>query len=325
MLRLLLARAAQYLLVIWAAVTLNFLLPRLMPGSPIGLLAGEEVGQLTAEERAELLAEVGLDAPLPVQYARYLGSLIRGDFGYSYQRNQPVTEVILQRLPWTLLLSGTSLVLATVIAVTLGAAAAWRHGSRGDLTLVSVSLVLDALPSFWIGMLLIAIFAVELPLFPSFGAVTAGGRYEGWAYVRDVGRHMFLPLVTLTLTNLSATLLTTRSAMLSVLGAEYIVTARAKGLRERTVLFRHAFRNALPPIATLVGLNLAFTIGGATVVETVFSYPGLGRLTYDAVLQRDYPVLQGAFLLTTLVVVAANLLLDLVYPLLDPRIRRGAL
>lgn len=324
MTRLLLARAAQYLLVIWAAVTLNFLLPRLMPGSPIALLAGEEVGQLTAEERAELLAEVGLDAPLPVQYSRYLGNMLRGDFGYSYQRNQPVTEVILQRLPWTLLLSGTSLVLATVIAVALGALAAWRHGSRGDLGLLGVSLALDALPSFWIGMLLIAVFAVELPLFPSFGAVTAGRGYQGWDYVRDVARHLFLPLATLTLANLSATLLTTRSAMLSVLGAEYIVTARAKGLRERTVLFRHAFRNALPPIATLVGLNLAFVVGGATVVETVFSYPGLGRLTYDAVLQRDYPVLQGAFLLTTLMVVAANLLLDLVYPLLDPRIGRGA-
>lgn len=324
MARLLLARAAQYLLVLWAAVTLNFLLPRLMPGSPLALLAGEEVGQLTAEERAQLLAEVGLDAPLPVQYVRYLGNLLRGDFGYSYQRNQPVTEVILQRLPWTLLLSGTSLVLATVIAVALGALAAWRHGSRGDLGLVGVSLALDALPSFWIGMLLIAMFAVELPLFPSFGAVTAGRGYEGWDYVWDVARHLFLPLVTLTLASLSATLLTTRSAMLSVLGAEYIVTARAKGLRERMVLFRHAFRNALPPIATLVGLNLAFAIGGATVVETVFSYPGLGRLTYDAVLQRDYPVLQGAFLLTTLIVVAANLLLDLAYPLLDPRIGRGA-
>jgi peptide/nickel transport system permease protein len=323
MARLLLARVAQYLLVIWAAITLNFLLPRLMPGSPLALLAGEEVGQLTAEERAQLLAEVGLDAPLPVQYIRYLSELARGDLGYSFQRNQPVTEVIVQRLPWTLLLSGTSLVLATLIAVTLGAAAAWHHGSRGDLGLVGLSLALDSLPSFWIGMLLIAIFAVEWPVFPSFGAVTAGGRYEGLAYARDIARHLFLPLVTLTLANLSATLLTTRSAMLSVLGAEYIMTARAKGLRERVVLFRHAFRNALPPIATLVGLNLAFVLGGATVVETVFSYPGLGRLTYDAVLKRDYPVLQGTFLLTTLLVVAANLVIDLVYPLLDPRTRRG--
>jgi peptide/nickel transport system permease protein len=258
-----------------------------------------------------------------VQYTRYLGNLARGDLGYSFQRNQPVAEVIAQRLPWTLLLSGTSLVLATLIAVALGAIGAWRHASRGDLWLVGLSLALDALPSFWIGMLLIALFAVEWPLFPSFGAVTAGRGYEGWAYVRDVARHLALPLVTLTLANLSATLLTTRSAMLSVLGAEYIVTARAKGLRERTVLFRHAFRNALPPIATLVGLNLAFAIGGATVVETVFSYPGLGRLTYDAVLKRDYPLLQGAFLLTTLLVVAANLVIDLLYPLLDPRTRRG--
>ncbi|NJO81973.1 MAG: ABC transporter permease [Blastochloris sp.] len=323
MTRLLLARAAQYLLVIWAAVTLNFLLPRLMPGSPLALLAGEEVGQLTAEERAQLLAEVGLDAPLPVQYVRYLGDLLRGELGYSYQRNQPVADVILQRLPWTLLLSGSSLVLATLIAVTLGALAAWNHGSRSDLGMVGFSLGLDSLPSFWIGMLLIAIFAVEWPIFPSFGAITAGRRYEGWAYVRDVGRHLFLPLVTLTLANLSATLLTTRSAMLAVLGAEYIVTARAKGLRERVVLFRHAFRNALPPIATLVGLNIAFAIGGATVVETVFSYPGIGRLTYDAVLARDYPMLQGAFLLTTLIVVAANLLVDMIYPWIDPRLRRG--
>jgi peptide/nickel transport system permease protein len=316
-----LGKLGQYLLVLWIAVTLNFMLPRLMPGNPLALLAGEEVNLLTPQQRAQLMASIGLDQPLPTQYFRYLQNLVRGDFGYSYQKNKPITTILADRLPWTLLLTGTSLILSTLIGVTLGAMAAWQRGGRGDVGTLGFFVFLESLPSFWVGMLLVALFAVQWPIFPTFGAVTPWLTLKGWDWVGDVAKHLVLPLATLTIVSVSGTFLVARYSMLSVLGEEFITVARAKGLAERAVLFHHALRNALLPIATVFTLNLAFAFGGATVVETVFSYPGVGRLIYEAVLNRDYPVLQAAFLMITVMVVAANILADMVYPLLDPRVR----
>jgi peptide/nickel transport system permease protein len=317
-------RLGQYLLVLWIALTLNFLLPRLMPGNPLALIAGEDVSELSAAQRAELLAEVGLDQPLPMQYLNYLGDCLRGDFGYSYRWKQPVLSLIGSRLPWTMLLAGSALLLSTAIGVAVGALAAWQRGGRRDLGTMVVFLVLESLPVFWIGMVLVALFAVRWPLFPTFGATTPWLSLEGWAYVWDVLHHLVLPLVTLTIASVSGTFFVARSAMMAVLGEDFITVARAKGLAERQVLFRHALRNALLPIATVFTLNLAFAFSGATVVETVFSYPGVGRLVFEAVLSRDYPVLQGAFLMITVLVVVANIVTDAVYPLLDPRVRSQA-
>ena len=320
----LVGKLGQYLLVLWIAITINFALPRLMPGSPLALIAGEDVSLLTPAQRAELIAEVGLDQPLTVQYLRYVQNFLRGDFGYSYQWRQPVLQIIGERLPWTVLLAGTSLVLSTLIGVTLGALAAWQRGRRRDVGTLIFFLFLESLPAIWVGMLLVALFAVRWPLFPTFGATTSWASHTGWAYTRDVLHHLVLPLTTLTIVSVSGTFMVARSAMMAVLGEDFITVARAKGLSERRVLFRHTLRNALLPIATVVTLNLAFAFSGATVVETVFSYPGVGRLIFEAVLRRDYPVLQAAFLIITVLVVVANVITDAVYPLLDPRVRSAA-
>lgn len=316
-------RIGQYALVLLAALTLNFFLPRAMPGSPLQFLAGEEVGLLSSEQLDAVRSRYGLDQPLWRQYVTYLGNAVRGDWGYSYQAGRPVIETILARLPWTLLLVGTSLLVATVFGILVGAIASWRRGSSLDTGSLVGAIVVDSLPSFWLGMMLIAIFAVELRWLPVFGAVTPWGPKSGWPYVWDIIRHLILPATTLTLVTLSGTFLVMRYAMLDVLGQDYVRTARSKGMPERRVLLKHAVRNALLPVSTVVFLNIGFLVGGATVIETVFSYPGIGTLLYQAVLSRDYPVLQGAFLILTVSVIAANMLSDAVYPLLDPRVRKG--
>jgi len=316
-----LGRFAQYALVLLAALSLNFLLPRAMPGSPLRFLAGEDVGMLAPAQVAEIRARYGLDQSLGVQYLTYLRNMATGQWGFSYQLGKPVAAAIADRLPWTLLLVGSSLLIATLFGILVGAVAAWRRGRSFDTASLTGAIVVDSLPTFWLGMILVAVFAVELRLLPIYGAMTAWGPRSGLPYVLDVLRHLVLPATTLTLASLSGTFLVMRYAMLDTLGQDYVRTARSKGLRERTVLVKHAARNALLPVSTVVFLNLGYLVGGATVVETVFSYPGVGTLLYQAVLNRDYPVLQGAFFILTVSVILANVIADLVYPLLDPRVR----
>jgi peptide/nickel transport system permease protein len=315
-------RGAQHLLVVALAVALNFVLPRMMPGSPLVFLAGEDVGFLTSEQREQLYRLYGLDEPQWKQFATYVVNLARGDLGHSFQRGRPISQLIGERLPWTFLLVGTALVLATLAGAAAGALAAWRRGTALDLGSLGMALVFESIPSFWLGMIFIAVFAAGLGWFPIFGAGTAGVALAGWPFLVDRIRHLVLPLATLTLVTVPGIYLIMRSSMLAVLGEQYIVTARAKGVVERDVLRRHAARNALLPVATVVMLNMGFIASGATIVETVFSYPGVGRLLYEAVLNRDYPLIQGTFLIITVSVIAANILADLLYPLLDPRVRR---
>ena len=316
-----LERTLQYLLVLVAAISLNFFLPRAMPGSPLQFLAGEDVAMLPAAERQALLARTGLDQPLPHQYVKYVASLARGDLGYSYQANKPVLAMLVERLPWTLLLTGSALLLSTLFGVIVGALAGWRRNHFLDHAAVSLSILLDSVPTFWLGMMLVALFAVQWPLFPVFGALTPWSNLTGWAYVADVAKHLVLPTVTLTLASLSGTFLVMRYSLLAELGEDYIRTARAKGVAERRVLYKHALRNASMPVFTVFMLNLGTLVGGAVVIETVFAYPGLGRMLFEAASNRDYPLLQGAFLLITLSILVSNVLADLVYPLLDPRVR----
>jgi len=315
-------RGAQYLLVLALTITLNFALPRMMPGNPLVFLAGEDVGFLEPEQRAQLYALYDLDQPQWKQFLTYIGNLARGDLGYSFQRGRPIAHMIGERLPWTLLLVGASLVFATLLGAALGAVAAWRRGTPLDLGTLGVAMLFESMPSFWLGMIFIAVFAAGLGWFPIFGASTAGASLAGWPLLVDRARHLVLPLATLTLITVPGIYLIMRYSMLSVLGEQYIATARAKGVAEHLVLRRHAVRNALLPVATVAMLNLGFVASGATVIETVFSYPGLGRLLYEGVLNRDYPVLQGAFLIVTVSVIAANILADLIYPFIDPRVRR---
>jgi len=315
-------KGGQYATVLLLTLLLNFMLPRLMPGTPLQYLAGEDVGNLPPEAKAALLAKHRLDQPLHIQFLYYLRDLARLDFGYSFRHAIPIRQIIGERLPWTLLLTGSALLLSTLLGVALGAFSAWRRGRRADISTLAFFIFLESLPSFWVGMMLVAIFAAGLRWFPVYGAITPYKTLVGWNHAVDVVHHLVLPLVTLTIVSVSGTFMIMRYSMLGVLGEDYILMARAKGLKERVILFRHAMRNALLPVATVFIMSIGFLVSGATVVETVFSFPGIGRLMFEAVLGRDYPVMQATFLITTISVVFMNLLADLVYPLLDPRVGR---
>jgi len=321
--RFLAGKGVQYALVLLFAVTLNFALPRLMPGSPLVFLAGEDTGFMTPAQRAQLYRAFGLDQPLWRQYAFYLANLTRGDLGHSFQQGRPVGEIILGRLGWTVLLVGGSLLLATLLGVVWGTLAAWRRGRPLDLVSLAGAMLFESTPSFWLGMIFIAVFAAGARWFPVFGAMTPGAGLRGVAHGLDVAWHLVLPMATLTLITVPTIFLIMRASLLGVLGEPFITSARAKGVAERRIMFHHALRNALLPVSTVFMLSLGYIVSGATVIETVFSYPGLGRLLFEAVLARDYPVLQGAFFIVTVSVIVANIAADLVYPLIDPRVRRA--
>jgi peptide/nickel transport system permease protein len=320
------ARLGQYLLTFWLAVTLNFLLPRLMPGDPLLLLAGDAV-RLESSQQLEVIAErYGLNEPLWKQYVVYLRNLLHGDLGFSYQYGltaKPVTGIVLERLGWTLLITLSSLVLTTLIGIPLGALTAWRRGSRGDMASLTAVMVLRSLPIFWVAMLMVSMLAVQLHWFPVTGARSVPVRLSGVRYMADVLRHAVLPVLALSLQTLPGVFVVSRYAMLGVREADYIRTARAKGLAEHVVLWRHGLRSALLPIATSFMLSVGFAFSGATVVETVFSYPGIGRMMFEAVTRRDYPLLQAGFLVITVAVLITNLVADLLYPYLDPRLRKA--
>ncbi|MHA6782592.1 ABC transporter permease [Pseudonocardia saturnea] len=315
-------RVAQYALVLWAAATLNFALPHLAPGDPVVYVYGGDAQALSEENLQTLRATFGLDRPLIEQYGAFWAGLVRGDLGLSVQHNRPVVEVLAERLPWTLALVGTATVLAAVLGTLLGAWAAWRADrGRGDSGTLTGMLTLDAMPGFWVGMILVAVFAVQLGWFPSYGAVTITG--EGAAWLGEVLARLVLPVATLVVTGMGAFFLLARASMSGVLHEAFVTRARAAGLSERRVALGHALRTALLPVTTSLAVAVGTMLSGAVVVESVFAYPGLGKLIFDAVTVRDYPLLQGAFLLTTVGVVAANVAADLAYPLLDPRVRRG--
>ncbi len=316
-----LARLGQYALVLWAAVTVNFALPHLAPGDPVSYLYAGDAVDLGPEQLAQFRAGYGLDASLAEQYLRFWTDLARGDLGTSVEYNRPVLDVLGEHVGWTLLLVGLGTLLAAVFGSLLGAWAAWRRGTRSDRTGVGLVLAVDAMPAFWIGMVLIAIFSVRLGWFPSYGGAPVDAEGLGW--VAEVARRLVLPLATLVLAILGPFFLLSRAAMTSVLDEGYVRLARAKGISELRVALHHGLRTALLPVYTNLTVALGAAISGAVVVETVFAYPGLGSLTYDAVLVRDYPLLQGCFLIATVAVIVTNLVADLSYPRLDPRVRRS--
>ena len=314
-------RVAPYVAVLWAAVTLNFLLPHLAPGDPVDHFSGD-ANALTAEQRDRLRVDYGLDGSMAEQYVRSWGRLARGDLGTSVRYSRPVSDVLLDRLPWTLALVGTATVVATVVGVVAGAFAARRRGRRADVVAVAGLVALDSMPGFWIGLVLVAVFAVHLGWLPSFGAVPLDTAGPGIGAAAEVGRRMVLPAATLVLATVGTIFLLARGAMLTALGAPYVALAEASGLSPRRIVYRHALRNALLPVSTHLAVTVGTLLSGAVVVETVFAYPGLGRVTFEAVQARDYALLQGAFLLVTVGVVAANAVADVAYPRLDPRVRR---
>ena len=308
-------------LVLGVALVVNFALPRLAPGDPIDfLIPAEQANLISPEQREQLAAGYGLNGSQWEQFTRYVANLAEGDLGTSTRHGRAVTSLLAERLPWTLLLVGTSVVLSTLIGAALGFRSAWRRGTKSDVRTLTAVMVADSFPPFFVALLLVLLFSVTLKLLPVFGALP-GSEAQGLDFAVEVARRAILPIAALTLSGLGSAFLVARSSAVTELGEDYVTMAAAKGLDGAGVR-RHARRNALVPVWTVGMLSVGALFGGAAPVETVFAYPGLGRLIYESVLSRDYPVLQGAFLLIAAGVIAANLIAELVYPYLDPRVRR---
>lgn len=314
--------AANYLVALAVILFLNFLLPRLLPGDPLQAIYGDEaLLAMTPEFKAELVRRLALDQSLGQQLVAYLGGLLRGDLGHSYYYQAPVLQVILGALPWTLLLVGSSLVLSTLAGVLLGIESGWRQGRAADKLLLVSLVFLSGFPDFFLGILLLLAFGVTWGLLPLAGALTPYAGLQGLVLVADVVCHLLLPLAALTLVHLTGVYLLTRNTMVTTLEEAFVLTARAKGLPERTVRYRHAGRAALLPAVTQAGIGAGRVFTGALFVEIVFAYPGLGSLMHNALLARDYPLLQGILLVVAAAVLLANYLVDITYRRLDPRIR----
>lgn len=300
-------------------VVLGFFAFRILPGDPVRSMADGR--RVSAEQMEIMRSQLGLDQPLLVQFWTYLTNLFSGDLGYSYTYNQPVIELIGGRLGPTLLLTGSAAAISVVLGLWLGQKAAWRRGSLFDKLQTGTALVFWSVPTFWLGLLLLLLFGGTLNWFPTGGMVTAGASLTGFAYVWDVLNHMVLPVLTMVAVVYAQYLLVMRASLLEEMTSDYLVTARAKGLREDMVRRRHAVPNALLPTVTLIFLTLGGLVGGAVTVETVFSWPGLGYLTFQALSAPDFPVLQGTFVVFSSIVILMNFLADLLYRVLDPRLR----
>lgn len=287
-----------------------FITMHLIPGDPVVAMLGD---MATPEQVAATRHEMGLDRPLPVQFVSFVGRYARGDLGTSLRTRRPVVQEIADRFPQTLYLTLAATLIAVVLGVPLGVISATRRGSLADLFSLVLSMGGIAAPVFWVGLLLSMVFAIRLRWFPSIGAGQPGDTLS-------MLRALVLPAVTLGLSTMALIARMTRSSMLDVLGEEYVRTARAKGLADRVVIYKHALKNAAIPIVSIVGLNMGYLLGGAVVVETVFARPGLGKLLVDAILARDYPVVQGVTFFVAAGFIVINLLTDLLYALLNPQV-----
>jgi peptide/nickel transport system permease protein len=317
-------RAIEFGITFLFAISINFFLPRMIPGDPLKLIAGNAAPQLGKERVAALRAQYGLDRPLPEQYILYLKQLARGDLGTSfrYSGGKSVVEVLTENFRWTLLLVGVSLILALLVGSALGIWSATQRGNPLDLGLLSGIYVLRSVPPFWLAMLLIPIFAIQLHLFP-VGDSYSIPRLEGWENVKDVARHAVMPAVVLTFAYIPTTFSIMRAAMFGIMESDYIRTARAKGVRNIWVVLKHGLSNALLPVLTSFMIDLGQLLGGVTVIEAVFNYRGIGNMMFEAVKSRDYPLLQGGFLLFTVTILLLNIITEFIYPYLDPRLRRA--
>lgn len=320
MLRYLLKRLAYAAVLLLAVITLNFLLIHISPGDPVETIAGS-MGGMTEELRAQLRTEFGLDRPFLVQLGIYLGNVVQGDLGQSYYFNAPVLSLILERVPATLLLVVVSVLLAFLIGTFVGSLAARRPNGPLSQIVTLLSIVGYSAPVFWTGIVLIILFASVFPIFPVSDMRTAGMDEGGWAGVLDVAQHLVLPAFTLAFVYIAQYSRLARASMMEALSADYIRTARAKGLSETVVLYKHALRNAVLPVITMLGMQFGNVLAGAILVETVFNWPGLGRLAFDSVLRRDYPTMLGILFFASMLVIIMNQLTDLAYRIIDPRIK----
>jgi len=298
--------------VLFVVSLMTFVIMWLVPGDVSAEIGGTDA---TAEQIQQIREQLGIDRPLLERAVNWYGNLLRGDLGYSYLLNRSVVDAVLERIPITLSLAGLALVLATIIGTLLGILAAVRHNSWVDQGSMVAALIGLSIPDFWFGLVLIILFGVTLGWLPTGGFVPITEDFVGWA------RSMTLPALTLALTQMGVIARMTRSSMLDVLDQDFVRTARAKGMRAGTVIFKHALRNALVPIVTVVGVTAGVLLSGAVVIETVFSLPGVGRLIVGSIQRRDFPVIQGGLLVTASIFVFVNIVVDMLYGWLDPRVR----
>jgi peptide/nickel transport system permease protein len=317
-------RTLHGIVTIILAVTLNFILFRIMPGDPSRAVSGDP--RVDTVTRLALIAKFGLDRPLFEQFVLYVANLLKGELGISFvQIGRPVISIILGRkMINTLILMGSSMFIAFTLGIIFGVFAAWKRGTKLDISFIVISLATYSMPVFWFGMLLLLFFSYYINIFPIAGTITPGVVHPNFlAYARDYLHHLMAPMITLGVSFFGGYFLFMRDTILDVFTEDYMLTARAKGLSNRKVLFKHAMRNALLPMVSLMGVHITFLISGATMTETVFSWDGLGRLIYDSVRNNDYPVLQGIFLFMAVLVVVASIIADIVNAYLDPRIKEA--
>jgi len=319
--RFVLRKVVAAALTISVIICANFFIFRMAPGDPVRMMFRDP--RVSAESLELMKQKFGLDKPLSGQFVAYVKNLAHGDLGLSFSQRKPVLEVLAARIPNTLLLVVTALTIAIVLGVILGAVAGWLSGTKFDTFILTASVTMYSIPTFALGIILLLIFAYLIPFFPLGGITTPASGYEGFELVADIGWHMFLPAFSIVIWYVGEYVILTRSSMIDAMWQEYITTAWAKGLKKYKILKNHALRNALLPVITISGVNLAFAAAGVIEAETVFAWPGVGRLTYDAVSQRDYPLLQGVFMLFAFAIVLANLAIDLIYGYIDPRIKVG--
>ena len=322
LLRYVVRRLLQAVPVVLGVVVLNFLLLQLAPGDAATVLAGE-AGGAPLDYIQQLRQRFGLDQPVPVQLFHYVKNILTLDLGYSFRNASPVLPLILARLWPTLLLMGTALFISVAGGVVLGLLAAVWVRTWKDHVISVVAIIAYAMPLFWVGLMLILLFSVKLGWLPTSGMEDAAAFYEGWERVVDIARHLILPSITLSLFYIALYARLMRATMLDQRGLEYVTTARAKGLTEQQITLRHMLRNALLPVVTVAGVQVGSLLGGSVVVESVFAWPGLGQLAFQSLFARDLNLLLGIFFISSCLVVAVNILVDVIYLLLDPRIRVG--
>jgi peptide/nickel transport system permease protein len=319
--RYLLLRLGWALPIVLAIVIINFLIVHIVPGDPVQALVGDFPTPPGYIEQVR--QEFGLDRSLAQQLGLYLWNLAHGNLGFSFANRQPVFDLILDRARLTLLLMLPALILAAMLGIFLALAAAPRAGSIYDSAITALSLVGYSIPIFWLGQLLVILFAIKLKWLPAQGMITLRNTPTGWAAVLDVAWHLVLPALSVTIFYVAIVARVARASVLETLSQDYVLTARAKGLGKGAVLWRHVLPNSLIPVVTVIGYNFGYSLTGAILVETVFAWPGLGNLFITSIGNRDYPVLQGIFLFTAMTVVVANVATDLLYGVLDPRVRVG--
>ena len=308
------------LITILVVLVFNYILFRVLPGDPLAMIMRNP--KATPETIEAVKQLYGLDQVWYVQFFTYFKHLFQGDLGTSFVYKAPVLEVLGSRILPTILMVGLAEVIAILIGIFIGILAAWKRGTRLDVGTLGFSLVTYSVPTFWLGMIMVVLFCVTLHWFPTSGMFTPGKSFATTgAMLSDLFRHLTLPVITMSLVLIGEYALTMRNTLIDVLSEDYITTARAKGFRERYVLMKHAVPNAMLPMITIIAINIGFVVAGAIQIETIFSWPGLGRLMYEALGARDYPLLQGVFLLVTVSVVLANVLADITYSYIDPRVK----